>query len=98
MFDAGIAVLRQSCRTAEMTRDKIVHGGDAASAHAAEGPSIAALETFLRAALSKPLPGPDVQRRFAPVPARDGWAPDLRPLTARHAAALILIHPGPDGP
>ena len=81
-----------------MTMNKIVHGGDAASAHAAEIPSIPELETFLRSALSKPLPGPDVQRRFAPVPARDGWAPDLRPVTARHAASLILIHPGPDGP
>jgi 8-oxo-dGTP pyrophosphatase MutT (NUDIX family) len=60
--------------------------------------SIAALELFLRAALRAPLPGPAAQRRFAPAPLRDGWAPDLLPHSARRAAALLLIHPGPDGP
>jgi len=60
--------------------------------------TITALELFLRSALARPLPGPDAQRRFAPVPAHDGWAPELRPAGARHAAALILIHPGPEGP
>lgn len=60
--------------------------------------SIAALERFLRQALVAPLPGPVAQRRFAPTPLREGWAPDLLPLGARRAAALLLIHPGPDGP
>jgi 8-oxo-dGTP pyrophosphatase MutT (NUDIX family) len=60
--------------------------------------SIASLEHFLRDALARPLPGAAAHRRFAPIPIREGWAPDLRPVTARHAAALILIHPGPDGP
>src|SRR5687768_9984333 len=60
--------------------------------------SIAALELFLRGALRAPLPGPAAQRRFAPAPLRDGWAPDLLPHGARRAAALLLIHPGPDGP
>jgi 8-oxo-dGTP pyrophosphatase MutT (NUDIX family) len=59
--------------------------------------SIAELEDFLRLALGHALPGADAQRRFAPLPMRDGWSPELRPDAARHAAALILIHPGPAG-
>ena len=60
--------------------------------------AMAELEAVLRDALARPLPGPAAQRRFAPVPAADGWRPDLRPSTARSAAALLLIHPGPHGP
>jgi 8-oxo-dGTP pyrophosphatase MutT (NUDIX family) len=32
------------------------------------------------------------------MPVREGWAPELRPSSARQAAALLLVHPGPDGP
>jgi 8-oxo-dGTP pyrophosphatase MutT (NUDIX family) len=56
------------------------------------------LETFLRDRLSSPLPGRDAQQRFAPTPWLPNWSPDLRPDTARHAAALILLFPGSDGP
>jgi 8-oxo-dGTP pyrophosphatase MutT (NUDIX family) len=56
------------------------------------------MEALLRKALARPLPGPAAQRRFAPMPAVEGWQPDLRPDTARVAAALLLIHPGPAGP
>jgi 8-oxo-dGTP pyrophosphatase MutT (NUDIX family) len=56
------------------------------------------LEAVLRRALRGPLPGPAAQSRFAPSPVRQGWAPDLLPRTARRAAALLLIHPGPAGP
>lgn len=51
-------------------------------------------ERLLRHRLHGPRPGADAQRRFAPVPAADGWAPDLRPAHARHAAALLLLFPG----
>jgi len=73
--------------------NKTVRPGDGAL-----GASIASVEAFLRHALEAPLPGPGAQKRFAPVPVRAGWAPELRPSTARHAAALLLIHPGPQGP
>jgi 8-oxo-dGTP pyrophosphatase MutT (NUDIX family) len=56
------------------------------------------LERFLRQRLARPLPGPAAQRRFAPTPTLAGWSPDLTPATARRAAALILLHPAPDGP
>src|SRR5580765_374467 len=56
------------------------------------------LEAFLVERLRLPLPGAQAHRRFAPVPARDGWRPDDVPPTARRAAALILIYPGPSGP
>lgn len=60
--------------------------------------TLPALERYLREALTLPLPGPTAQRRFAPSPMREGWAPDLRPEHARPAAALLLIHPGTEGP
>lgn len=60
--------------------------------------SLADLEAYLRQRLASPLPGPSVQRRFAPTPIREGWSPELRPETARQAAALLLLHPGPHGP
>ena len=41
------------------------------------------IESFLRVRLNEPLPGADVQRRFAPRPPYEGWAPDLVPETAR---------------
>ena len=56
------------------------------------------IEAFLRARLAKPLPGRAAQRRFAPVPSRKDWEPDLEPATARRAAALMLLYPHPDGP
>jgi 8-oxo-dGTP pyrophosphatase MutT (NUDIX family) len=56
------------------------------------------LERELRDRLSQPLPGAPAHGRFAPVPRRDGWAPHLRPPTARHAAALILLYPSASGP
>jgi 8-oxo-dGTP pyrophosphatase MutT (NUDIX family) len=58
---------------------------------------IAEFERWLTHRLSLPLPGPHAQWRFAPTPAADDWAPDLTPATARRAAALILVHPGPEG-
>jgi 8-oxo-dGTP pyrophosphatase MutT (NUDIX family) len=59
---------------------------------------IEVLERFLRARLTQPLPGPDAQRRFAPVPLLAGWAPDLQPPAARRAAALLLFYPAALGP
>jgi 8-oxo-dGTP pyrophosphatase MutT (NUDIX family) len=59
---------------------------------------IAQIERFLRARLTRPLPGPDAQRRFAPQPLRRGWRPELVPTEARQAAALVLIYPGATGP
>lgn len=56
------------------------------------------LEARLRRRLAEPLPGPAAQRRFAPSALRDAWAPELEPETARRAAVLILLYPGPDGP
>lgn len=61
------------------------------------GRELADLETFLRARLAAPLPGPDAQRRFAPEPPRKSWRPDDQPATARTAAALILLYPGEAG-
>ncbi len=55
------------------------------------------LETFLRPRLAAGLPGAQAQWRFAPAPALEGWAPDLRPDHARRAAALVLLYPGPHG-
>jgi len=54
------------------------------------------VETFLRSRLAEPLPGRAAQRRFAPIPAAKDWEPDLRPVHARQAAALILIYPDRD--
>lgn len=59
--------------------------------------TLAELESFLADRLSRPLPGADAQRRFAPHPARPGWEPDGAPDTAREAAALLLIYPHADG-
>jgi 8-oxo-dGTP pyrophosphatase MutT (NUDIX family) len=56
------------------------------------------LESFLRERLAHPLPGPDAQLRFAPHPRRRSWRPDQEPEGARHAAALILLYPGAEGP
>jgi len=56
-----------------------------------------ALESSLRQRLAQPLPGPAAQRRFAPSPLREAWAPDLEPDTARRAAVLILLYPGAAG-
>jgi 8-oxo-dGTP pyrophosphatase MutT (NUDIX family) len=55
------------------------------------------LEAALRARLRTPLPGPDVQRRFAPLPALASWDPAARPALARQAAALLLLYPGATG-
>jgi 8-oxo-dGTP pyrophosphatase MutT (NUDIX family) len=56
------------------------------------------LEAELRARLGEPLPGPDAQRRFAPLPALKSWDPAARPEHARQAAALLLLYPGARGP
>jgi 8-oxo-dGTP pyrophosphatase MutT (NUDIX family) len=45
-----------------------------------------------------PLPGPETQRRFAPLPLIDGWSPEQAPETARRAAGLLLLFPGTAGP
>ena len=55
------------------------------------------VEQFLRPRLAGALPGAEAQRRFAPTPLLEGWAPDLRPDHARRAAALLLLYPGPLG-
>jgi 8-oxo-dGTP pyrophosphatase MutT (NUDIX family) len=55
-------------------------------------------EARVRRRLSEPLPGPHAQRRFAPQPVREAWAPDLEPATARRAAVLIVIYPADAGP
>jgi len=55
------------------------------------------LERFLGERLAQPLPGAKVQHRFAPKPLYEGWRADARPAGARHAAALLLIYPGPLG-
>src|SRR5438067_553453 len=55
------------------------------------------LERFLGERLALPLPGPEVQHRFAPKPLHEGWSADARPAKARQAAALLLIYPGPLG-
>lgn len=60
--------------------------------------TIDAVEALLRDRLSQPLPGPPAQRRFSPQPMREQWAPDLRPEEARHAAVLLLVYPGTEGP
>ena len=65
--------------------------------HRVSDRTLADLETFLRARLAAPLPGPAAQRRFAPRPARKGWEPDDQPAGAREAAALILLYPGDEG-
>lgn len=57
-----------------------------------------ALEAFLHDRLRQELPGPEAQLRFAPTPRRKGWRPELLPETARQAAALVLLYPGPHGP
>jgi 8-oxo-dGTP pyrophosphatase MutT (NUDIX family) len=60
--------------------------------------AIDALEQFLRARLSLPLPGAAAQQRFAPLPLLADWSPDLTPATARLAAALLLFYPTALGP
>jgi 8-oxo-dGTP pyrophosphatase MutT (NUDIX family) len=60
--------------------------------------TVAALEAFLIERLAQPLPGAAAQRKFAPLPPRKGWEPNLVPDGERHAAALLLIYPGPAGP
>ncbi len=60
--------------------------------------TLSSLETFLTRRLRDPLPGAAAQQRFAPIPVRPGWAPDLTPDTARRAAVLLLLYPGATGP
>lgn len=60
--------------------------------------SVPDLADFLTRRLRAPLPGVEAQRRFAPRPMADGWSPDWRPDTARHAAVLLLLYPGTHGP
>jgi 8-oxo-dGTP pyrophosphatase MutT (NUDIX family) len=57
------------------------------------GMDLMEVEAALRLRLAGTLPGPDAQRRFAPVPARSG-EPHAG---ARAAAALLLLYPGADG-
>jgi 8-oxo-dGTP pyrophosphatase MutT (NUDIX family) len=61
-------------------------------------PAISVLEASLRERLQSPLPGRSAQGRFAPSPWAPEWSPELRPETARRAAALILLYPGKAGP
>ncbi len=46
----------------------------------------------LEAALTRPLPGLEAQRRLAPVPPRD-WPKGIVPARIRHAAGLLLLFP-----
>jgi 8-oxo-dGTP pyrophosphatase MutT (NUDIX family) len=59
--------------------------------------SITHLEALLRHRLAARLPGPDAQRRFAPLPRLPDWSPDHTPADARRAAALLLFYPTDDG-
>jgi 8-oxo-dGTP pyrophosphatase MutT (NUDIX family) len=61
-------------------------------------PSFDALVRHLARRLREPLPGPESQRRFAPRPLMEGWSPEQTPSTARRAAVLLLLYPGPGGP
>jgi 8-oxo-dGTP pyrophosphatase MutT (NUDIX family) len=63
-----------------------------------DGGELGELEEYLRRRLAEPLPGAAAQWRFAPNPPLKGWQPDEPPVTAREAAALILIYPGEFGP
>lgn len=60
--------------------------------------SLDTLATHLAGRLRQPLPGPDAQRRFAPLPLIAGWSPEQTPETARRAAVLVLLYAGPAGP
>jgi 8-oxo-dGTP pyrophosphatase MutT (NUDIX family) len=60
--------------------------------------SLADIVAFLRRRLATPLPGSRAQERYAAVPSRADWSADLIPEAARHAAALILLYPGDEGP
>jgi 8-oxo-dGTP pyrophosphatase MutT (NUDIX family) len=60
--------------------------------------SLPDLVAWLEHRLRAPLPGAPAQRRFAPRPIVDDWAPDLEPETARRAAVLMLLYPGTYGP
>ena len=60
--------------------------------------SLDTLVRHLARRLQEPLPGPESQRRFAPRPLMSGWSPEQTPDTARRAAVLLLLYPGPDGP
>jgi len=59
---------------------------------------LADLEAQLRRRLQSPLPGRDAQMRFSPRPALKSWDPSAKPPGARHAAALLLLYPGDEGP
>ncbi len=56
------------------------------------------LEDELRRCLAAPLPGATAHLRFAPTPILRLWDPAATPPDARHAAALVLVYPGADGP
>jgi 8-oxo-dGTP pyrophosphatase MutT (NUDIX family) len=60
--------------------------------------NLPSLEAAIRERLKSPLPGPQAQLRFSPVPTREAWDPAARPAHARHAAALLLLYPGALGP
>ena len=59
---------------------------------------LATLTACLTEHLRGPLPGSDAQRQFAPRPPLKSWDPAQRPAHARHAAALLLLYPGAQGP
>ena len=50
------------------------------------------LESELRRALARPLPGPEAQLLLAPRP-RVGWRPGEWPADCRHSGALVLLYP-----
>lgn len=54
---------------------------------------LATIERALRKRLAGTLPGVDAQKRFAPVPPRQGWKPGQFPADSRTAAALLLLYP-----
>ncbi len=62
------------------------------------GFDLRSLEAALHHRLRAPLPGAEVQRRFAPRPNRESWDPAARPAHARQAASLVLLYPGAQGP
>ena len=54
--------------------------------------TVSDLESRLRSALARPLPGVEAQRRMAPTP-RPGWQPNRPAGQTRDAAGLILLFP-----
>ena len=62
-----------------------------------ESPSLYQIETRIREALARPLPGAAAHLGLAPRPRR-GWHPSHVPAGARAAAGLVLLYPRDERP